>query len=93
MLLCRRVRGIQVNLSEPDGFDLPAEEEDPVDEDVVVPDLPEPPEQRPTLEEYRDTWAHLIDQHLRCVSGPFSADNLVPVPDSHVFQDCPYVPF
>ena len=82
--------------SEPEcelNFELPADEEDPVDEDVVVPDLPEPPEQRPTLEEYTEKWAHLIAQHSRCVSGPVSVDNLVPVPDSRLWQDCPYVPF
>ena len=74
-------------------FEVPVDEEDHVDEDVVVPDLPEPPEQRPTLEEYTEKWAHLIAQHSRCVPGPFSADNLVPVPDNRLWQDCPYVPF
>ena len=74
-------------------FEVPVDEEDHVDEDVVAPDLPEPPEQRPTLEEYTEKWAHLIAQHSRCVPGPFSADNLVPVPDNRLWQDCPYVPF
>ena len=82
--------------SEPDcepDFELPVDEEDPVDEDVVVPDLSEQPEQRPTLDEYREKWSHLIAQHAKGVTGSFSADNLVPVPDSRLWQDCPHVPF
>ena len=77
---------------EPD-FELPVDEE-PVDEDVMAPpELPEPPGERPTLEEYKDKWSRLLAQHSKCVPGPFSAENLVPVPDSRLWQDCPHVPF
>ena len=96
----RRSRGnpvmTQVNSSEPEcepDFELPLDEEDPVDEDAMVPDLLEPPEQRPTLEEYKEKWSRLLAQHSRCVPGTFSAENLVPAPDSRLFQDCPHVPF
>ena len=52
----------------------------------VVPALI--PEVRPTLEQYQDKWAKLLAQHSKPVEGPFSNENLVPMPIDALWQAC-----
>ena len=70
-----------------------SDEHDMSGEDVPAAEVAGPIEARPTLTEYEERWAALLAQHSQCVDAPFSDDNLVPVPDSRLWQDCPYVPF
>ena len=67
---------------------VPPVEEEPVDEEM--PDLPDPPEDRPTLEQYREKWDRLLAQHSKENPGEFGRQNLVPKPDPRLWQDCPY---
>ncbi len=62
------------------------------DDDVPL-DIPELVRQYPTLDEYKAKWERLKNHHSRTVAGVFSRDNLVPDPNSQLWQDCPYVPF
>ena len=50
-------------------------------------------EAHPSLAEYMEKWSTLLAQHSKVVAGPFGKDNLVPQPDSRLWQDCPHVPF
>lgn len=75
--------------------------EDPVDEpDGDLPDVPivpelllDTPEQRPTVEQYRERWDCEMARHARAVPGDFCRGNLVPKPIPQLWQDCPHVPF
>ena len=48
---------------------------------------------RPSVEEYQKRWDLLKAWHARVVPGEFSRENLVPIPEPQLWQDCPYVPF
>ena len=67
----------------------------PVEEEIVeeeMPDLPDPPEDRPTLEQYREKWDRLLAQHSKEHPGEFGRQDLVPKPDCRLWQNCPYSP-
>ena len=71
-----------------------AEEDEDVDMVDSVPELPPPAlAERPTLDIYQARWETRHAWHARPVAGDFSWDNLVPTPESQLWQDCPYVPF
>ena len=67
------------------------EDEEDAEEEEWVPELPAEAPQRPSLEEYQRRWDAGKAWHARCVPGDFSRDNLVPVPEPQLWQDCPYV--
>ena len=50
------------------------------EEDIEEPDPPcaEPPEQWPSLEEYKEKWTRKLQAHSSVNHGPFSHENLVP---------------
>ena len=58
-----------------------------VNDDDVPMDIPELVRQYPTLDEYKAKWERLKDRHARTVAGAFSRDNLVPEPNSQLWQD------
>ena len=76
---------------EPSQVPSPHETEDEEDAVEWVPELPAEVAQRPSLEEYQRRWDAQKAWHARCVPGEFSRDNLVPVPEPQLWQDCPYV--
>ena len=74
------------------------QEDDPEDEEVADPladeECPDPVDRQwPTLEEYKEKWDRLREQHSKTNDGGFCKDNLVPEPIPQLWQDCPYVPF
>ena len=73
--------------------DCPAPDDDM--EDGFPPlSLPsEPPEVRPSLEEYQQRWQEKLAYHARQAPGAFSRDNLCAVVEPQLWQDCPMVPF
>ena len=75
----------------PEGGDVSDEaaEEDVEEEE----EEPEPPEQWPSLEEYKLKWDRLFCQHSAVNPGDFSTENLVPEPLPALWQDCCWVPF
>eukprot|EP00973_Karenia_brevis_P096384 12431531-Karenia_brevis.AAC.1 len=81
------------NTSEEPDAEPPAAE-DPSDEEYDnMLELKDPPEERPTLEEYEEKWQKKCAWHARPVAGTFSRNNLIPTPIPQLWQDCPYVPF
>ena len=71
---------------------LPLAEDLPMDDDL--PDHGDLlPEERPTVQEYRERWAAKLTFHSRENPGSFSHRNLVPKPDHRLWQDCPSVAF
>ena len=66
--------------------------ETPDDRDVLLPqaesledvepkvELPEMEVERPSLQEYHAKWDNLLEHHSRVNEGPFSDENLCPVP-------------
>ena len=78
---------------EPEMEPAEAPEGEDGDVELEVPDLPDFPEERPTLEEYQERWTERLARHAREVPGNFSRDNLCPVPDPRLWQDCVEAPF
>ena len=77
---------------------LPEPEEEKEEEELAGPAAEHvpvflPPEERPTLEDYRAKWAEKLAWHSRVARGRFSDSNLVPRPIPQLWQDCPHVPF
>ena len=66
----RRSRNYTATQEQPEEEPVLDEEEPvpPVEEELVdeeMPDLPDPPEDRPTLEQYRERWDRLLAQHSK----------------------------
>ena len=76
-----------------EGEDEAVDEEEEDEEEEWVPDLPPEGPLRPSVEEYQTRWDSLEAWHARSVPGGFCRDNLVPMPESKLWQDCPYLPF
>ena len=59
----------------------------PVEEEVEELPQEDPLERSwPTVEEYKEKWDRLLNQHSRSNPGGFSRDNLVPVPIPQLWQ-------
>ena len=94
----RRKENEKMNDQEPEPEQVA---EEPVDEHVDehaeehadVPSAPDPLEERPTVEQYRECWDRGMAWHARTVPGNFCRENLVPKPIPQLWQDVPYVPF
>ena len=88
---------------EPEPEDFPADVDPPAEEQDdmgihdapagIQDDIPELVREYPSLDEYKARWDRLKEYHVRPVPGEFSHNNLVPQPNTQLFQDCPWVPF
>ena len=79
---------------EPEGEPQENDEDDPVEEAPVyeqewIPELPAPAAPQPAMEQYERKWAAKKARHARPVPGDFGSDNLVPIPEPQLWQDCP----
>ena len=74
---------------DPDDGDLSGQL--PLAQEEETPELQEPLT-LPTLAEYQKKWEARLEYHTRGNNAAFSETNLVPKPNSQLFQDCPWVP-